>query len=47
MCRPRKVAVYPKPTTIKELAGQIFEGHPVYGPAYEQAQTAKAKNVWA
>jgi hypothetical protein len=31
----------------KELAAWIFEDHPVYGPSYEQARTAKAKNVWA
>jgi hypothetical protein len=31
----------------KELASRIFQGHAVYGPAYERARTPKDKNAWA
>jgi hypothetical protein len=31
----------------KELAARVFGEHPVYGPAFEQAQAAKEKNLWA
>jgi len=31
----------------KELAARVFGDHLVYGPAFEQARTAKEKNLWA